>query len=161
MNFDKLNQWIMTAANVGVLAGIVFLGVEIQQNTTMVRAQTRDAMTEKQIAYYELNINNIEAANIFRNIENASEVDRTSNEYRQFTLITLAQLRMWENELYQYRQGLFDLQELESRRRFWATTLRSTSLSGQARREVWENQKEFFAPDFIEVLETLMRGDQI
>jgi hypothetical protein len=33
MPFDKLNQWLMLATNLGVIAGIAFLAVEISQNT--------------------------------------------------------------------------------------------------------------------------------
>jgi hypothetical protein len=37
---DRLNQWLTLLANFGVLIGIIFLVVEIQQNTTMMRATT-------------------------------------------------------------------------------------------------------------------------
>jgi len=33
LKLKNLNEWLTLAANVGVLAGIVFLGLEIQQNT--------------------------------------------------------------------------------------------------------------------------------
>ena len=33
MNTEKLNNWLSLAANIGVLAGIVFLAYELQQNT--------------------------------------------------------------------------------------------------------------------------------
>ncbi|MBL4580371.1 MAG: hypothetical protein JKY29_01020 [Gammaproteobacteria bacterium] len=33
MNTDKLNHWLTLGANVGVLAGIIFLVYELQQNT--------------------------------------------------------------------------------------------------------------------------------
>ena len=33
MNKDSLNTWLTLAANIGVLIGIIFLAVEIQQNT--------------------------------------------------------------------------------------------------------------------------------
>ena len=36
MPFDMLNQWLMLAANLGVIAGIAFLAVEISQNTEAV-----------------------------------------------------------------------------------------------------------------------------
>ena len=39
MDFDRLNRWMTLAANVGVLAGIVFLAFEIRQNE---RAVTLD-----------------------------------------------------------------------------------------------------------------------
>ena len=35
---DRLNQWLALAASLGVLVGIVFLIVEIQQNTTLMKA---------------------------------------------------------------------------------------------------------------------------
>ena len=50
---NKLNQWLTLLANIGVIAGIVFLGVEIRQNTEMIQSQTRDSITEKQIAVFE------------------------------------------------------------------------------------------------------------
>lgn len=53
MTMDKLNQWLTLLANVGVIAGIVFLGIEIRQNTEMIQSQTRDSISEKQIAVFE------------------------------------------------------------------------------------------------------------
>ncbi len=45
MNTEALNRWLTLTANVGVIAGIVFLAVEIRQNTDMMRAQTRSSVT--------------------------------------------------------------------------------------------------------------------
>jgi len=49
-NKEELDRWLSLLANVGVIAGIVFLAIEIRQNTEMVESQTRDSITEKQIA---------------------------------------------------------------------------------------------------------------
>ena len=35
MRFDKLNRWLILVANLAVVAGIVFLGLEIRQNNSM------------------------------------------------------------------------------------------------------------------------------
>ena len=43
---EKLNQWMMLAASVGVLAGIVFLAFEIQVNTDAVRSANYAAYNE-------------------------------------------------------------------------------------------------------------------
>ena len=40
MNLDSLNKWLMFAANVGVVAGIVFLAFEVHQNNEFLEAQT-------------------------------------------------------------------------------------------------------------------------
>lgn len=41
---DRLNDWISVLANLGVVVGIVFLVVEIRQNTEALRAETHLAM---------------------------------------------------------------------------------------------------------------------
>ena len=154
MNLDRLNQWAMVAANFSVLAGIIFLGVEIQQNTEMVRAQTRDAMTDKQMAYYELAINNIETDSLFRGNGSELEIDRNSIEYRKHMFLNLAQLRMWENEFYQYRQGLFEASEFESRLNVWENLMSGDSRAAQERRNIWNFQKDNFSSDFVLTLDT-------
>jgi hypothetical protein len=39
MNLDSLNKWLTLSANAGVIAGIVFLAIEISQNTIAIRAE--------------------------------------------------------------------------------------------------------------------------
>ena len=41
MRLDSLIKWLTLAANVGVLAGIVFLAIEIQQNNEQLDSQAR------------------------------------------------------------------------------------------------------------------------
>jgi hypothetical protein len=38
---SKLERWLTLVANLSVVAGIVFLAVELQQNTEAIQAQTR------------------------------------------------------------------------------------------------------------------------
>ncbi len=42
MDSDRLNRWLSLGANIGVLAGIIFLVVEIQQNSDLARMQFAD-----------------------------------------------------------------------------------------------------------------------
>ena len=49
MNLDKFNKWFTLSANLGVLAGIVFLALEINQNTTSMRAETYQSRTNSGI----------------------------------------------------------------------------------------------------------------
>lgn len=43
MNLDNLNKWLNLAANIGVIAGILLLAVEIRQNQAVLE-QTRDSL---------------------------------------------------------------------------------------------------------------------
>ena len=46
MEMEKLNQWLTLLANVGVLVGIVFLAIEIRQNTNNLEMNRQIALTE-------------------------------------------------------------------------------------------------------------------
>ena len=41
MEADTINQWLSLAANIGVLAGIIFLAIEVRQNSKNLAAQVR------------------------------------------------------------------------------------------------------------------------
>ncbi len=45
MDRDRLNWWLTLLANLGVLGGIVFLGFEIRQNTSQLRADASYSIT--------------------------------------------------------------------------------------------------------------------
>ena len=51
MKIQKINEAVSLIANIGVIASIIFLGVEMQQNTDMMRSQTRNSMTENQMSF--------------------------------------------------------------------------------------------------------------
>ena len=60
MNNDKINQWLTTIANFGVIVGIIFLVIEIrqtstqiEQNTVVLQAQTLDSTVEVNAAVAE------------------------------------------------------------------------------------------------------------
>ena len=40
MKFDKANHWLALVANLAVVAGILFLAVELQQNTKQLQLQS-------------------------------------------------------------------------------------------------------------------------
>ncbi len=42
MKIENFNRWLTLGANVGVLAGIIFLALEIQQNSSLARLQFAD-----------------------------------------------------------------------------------------------------------------------
>ena len=48
---SKLNERLTLVANLSVVVGIVFLAVQMRQDTHAIQAQTRDAITEKQMEY--------------------------------------------------------------------------------------------------------------
>ena len=52
-----LGQTLTILANVGVIAGIAFLAVELRQNNEMMRAQTRGELSRDSVDQIRLNVN--------------------------------------------------------------------------------------------------------
>lgn len=53
MNLDSLNKWLTLAANIGVIAGIIFLGLELNQNTTAVQSASRQESLNAELWVFE------------------------------------------------------------------------------------------------------------
>ena len=53
MNLDSTNRWLTLAANIGVMAGIIFLAFELQQNTV---ATQLDAAGRYQASFSEIEL---------------------------------------------------------------------------------------------------------
>ena len=51
---DRLNQWLSLTANIGVLVGVGFLIVELDQNTSSIRLAARQALTQENSEYVKL-----------------------------------------------------------------------------------------------------------
>ena len=54
MDTERLSRWLTLGANLAVLASIVFLAIEIQQNTEMTRAQITQSRAETAISLAEM-----------------------------------------------------------------------------------------------------------
>ena len=64
MKSETINQWLTLLANVGVIAGIVFLAVELRQNSDITRAQTRAQLAEGVTELYLVNMNDHDYADV-------------------------------------------------------------------------------------------------
>lgn len=121
MSADQISKWLTIFSNIGVLLGIVFLGFEIQQNTQMVRSQTRDSMTEKQLSWNYFAGSDREKAETFgRGEQNQLE---PGAEYFQFLMMASSYFTIMSNEWYQYKQGLYDAEEFQPRLNRWKRQL--------------------------------------
>ena len=110
---DKINQYLTLLGNLGVVVGLVFLVIEIQNNTRATEGQTRDAMTER-VINWQMNI----SANEFTATALSKAVigeELSQSESLAVQAMVLANIRIWENEYYQYRQGLFSVEEFTPR----------------------------------------------
>ena len=137
-----LGQSFGILANVGVLVGILLLVYELNQNRALMAAQTRDSLAQATVSTLQLEASDSVLADLVRRA-NAGE-QLTPTEREQFTAYTLSWIRLWEDQHYQYRVGLYEETEFAVVRRLW--TLR---LQNDAMREVWCLLRENFSPEFF------------
>ena len=116
MDSDRLNLWLTLAANLAVLVGLVFLGVEINQNNEMMRAQTRSGITDAIIDNVKMYM---DPRVIVANQKRRSGQPLSDEESALLNSLASATLRLWENTHYQYRNGLFDDAEFEADLAVW------------------------------------------
>ena len=141
MKISAINEGVSLIANIGVIGSIVFLGLEMQQNTEMMQSQTRNSIVENQLSVYERAIENPQVAEIRNRINLDVEIEET--ERFQYTFFMQSSLRIWENEFYQYQKGLFESDEFEARTIAWRG-----QMSMDANVVIWRRTENAFAEDF-------------
>jgi len=104
----KISSWIQLIANLGVVGGLVFVGYEVQQNTTQIRAEASYSINEA------LSILNSAIYNdpIFANIVVRGEKEFSSlspTEQRQFNAYQYDRLNLTVYVLSLEDQGLYEV----------------------------------------------------
>ncbi|MDA9004215.1 hypothetical protein N9J28_00225 [bacterium] len=154
---SSVHEGISIIANIGVVVSIAFLGIEMQQNTAMMQSQTRNSIVENQLSFYERGIDNSEFAEVITKLrldENAYPTGST--ERYQYSLFIISQLRMWENEFFQYQKGLFEADEFEARTNTWKVHIALTS-----KLNIWRTQENQFAPRFRNYLNDIINEQSL
>ena len=110
MNLQTTNRWVMLAANIGVLTGIVVLVIEINQNTQAMSTASRDESVSHALNFFEQSMDT-------QIISVATYKRKTGKELTDFERHQLLRhqyynFRVFENMYIQYQRGLYTLQKL-------------------------------------------------
>ena len=154
-NKKSLDRWLTWLANIGVIAGIVFLAIEIRQNTAMIEAQTRDNIADKQLSLFEWFAASPENIRV-RMAGDQLALEPGSAEAAQYGWMIAGNFRLWENEWYQYRRGLFEPEEFEPRLNMWKMMIGNSP----GMRLVWEFQRDAYSPEFKAFIDSLVQDSE-
>jgi hypothetical protein len=115
MKLTNINEWLGLTANVGVIAGIAFLAMEISQNTTAIKAEIYQTR-----AYEVANANDMRAESNFivpirdklrdesGNLDLSLLSELSPIEKQRLWLETEGMIRRFDNNLYQCEIGFLD-----------------------------------------------------
>ena len=145
-----------------VFLGLVFVGMEMRQNTRMMQAQIRNSITENNMEYLSWQATSealAEAVGVM-----SEEGGLSGLSLQQDNLVSAyagAMLRAFENEHYQNKAGLFTDAEFTARKEFWRVVLTDTPIRAAPLRSL-EMYGHTLAPDFraelLAIMEEARRG---
>ncbi len=98
MELTKLNQWLTLAANVGVLLGIVFLSIEIDQQGKSIDQANRISIATAETELFSRNIDWFDS--IIDNPEMAElSIKLATNQ--ELSMVERARTSAWTNQVFQ------------------------------------------------------------
>jgi len=131
-----------------VIGSLLFVGVEIRQNTAAVRGATQQDISYQISEMYKIGVENDKIASIMtRSYQGLKKSDLTDTEFLQFWLFSMLGYRRVENIYLQYKNG-FLTEEAFDRigMSFYRTPIQL---------EIWNERKDDFDPEFASFFETL------
>jgi hypothetical protein len=142
MDLDKLNRWLTLCANVGVLIGLIFLIVELDQTRQMNQGETRTQVAAELLELLRDVGNNPQLADLIHRAERGDEL--TPADLMQYQQRTLSMLRYFENVQYQFRRGLYDKGEFSTQKEAW----RKVYAASRPTIRIWCDYRNTFSPEF-------------
>ena len=149
----SLGQLLEIIASVGVIAGIVFLAVELQQNNELLGAEARSTRLSVRLEEVQLPINNpglAEALIKHRRGEELTEYEQLVLDRNMETILVI-----FQNVFTETQRGLIDENSipLGSWRAYFSGRNLSTSGYWPNISAYWEASKTDFDPAFVEFME--------
>jgi hypothetical protein len=151
---NESGNWRETAELVGIVAivlSLILVAYELRQNTTVIRAQTRDSMTEKQMLFTDWVATNRYTAEVLT-LSGQGKLEPGTPEALSFEFFAQGVVREWENSYYQYEQGLFEAEEFEPRINRWREII-----SLEQMRAYWTRSSNQFSPRFRAAIDEILR----
>jgi hypothetical protein len=148
MDKGKLREWISIVANVGVLAGLILVAVQIRQSSTMLQGSSYQTWLGANV---ELNnaLTQMDRGGRFAD-GNLDSRELDEDSFMAFAMWNYSFFQMVQATNYMYEQGALDrtLWEAEIQRAAGFLTLPGV-------RELWDaGMKTQLTPEFVSLVET-------
>ena len=151
VKLDQLNKWLTLAANIGILASIVFLGTQIQQNSQMMEVQ---ALTMNTAAHVQLDLAGIgdnPAAAFHKYFSGSSDL----SDEELMIVGTWLSANSWQfrNSYHLYELGIVSEEAWQSE-----LNLISGYYGTPIGRAFWNAGKPFYRAEYVEAVESAVNS---
>jgi hypothetical protein len=152
MNSDRINSWMRLGANLGVLAGIIVLAVELQQNTV---ATELEAVSNFQNTFSEIELfvaGNPEFAELL--VKGRESEELTATDRLRLSIFYGNILFSWQYTHFQYQAGALDEDIWQGTRVKWTRIISADD----GLLNHWQRNKREFSPAFKAMVESMIGG---
>jgi len=147
-----LGQAVGLLANLGVIAGIVFLGVELHQNNELMEAEARAARADRLRATAEHVFSDQAFADLL--VKAGNQEVLTESEELRVRSFNLWRLRGLEAYFVEYRAGLNPAPSVDG----WNLAFHAEPWSGPSLAESWDDVKPQLGDEFVAWMEDNVVG---
>jgi len=144
---DRVNSWLTLIASVGILAGLVLVAIELNQNTDQLRLQLVFQTTQKLFENNRDLLGDNPTSAIAKSITNPEDV--TYEEFLIASAFVLNGLNEWEDRFFIYEEGLISDRD-------WKRHIDENigwTLGNRFAQEYWQITKSAFEPEFAQYID--------
>ena len=149
-----LGQTVSILANLGVIAGIVFLGIELQQNNELLEAESRSARNDRAIGLLSLPANR-ELAAVLAKLNDGDDLDSTDQvQLRSYAIVIF---RNFEANFNEIQLGNLDGEAVLNTQRGIVRSVGGTAPIPW--HDYWQSYRSRGTPEFVQWMEELVFND--
>ena len=144
---DRVNSWLSLIASVGILAGLVLVAIELNQNTDQLRLQLVFQTTQKLFENNRDLLGENPTPTIAKSITNPE--DLTYEEFLIASSFVLNQLNEWEDRYFIHEAGLISDRD-------WKRHIDENigwTLGNRFAQAYWKISKSVFEPEFAQFVD--------
>ena len=151
MNKINVGQTISILANIGVIAGIVFLAVELRQNNALLAADARSNLADRRTRFIEMIAQSPDLSELM--VKAARNQELTPAEQIRFGQLGTRLLASWESQFLEVKEGAVSVDTLPIRQ--WRVMFHRTSPSALDYRlkAALDSYRDEGRLDFVEFME--------
>ena len=153
----EIGQTITILANIGVIAGIIFLGIELQQNNKLLRAEAIGTVFETRLTRQDQILDGVDLAALIQ--RNVTQDELSPEDMMRVRAAASRSLIGWQRDYFLYKEGI--LPEEYFRANF--SVMRNAifgeggAFSNRAHWEEWGNQAA--SQDYKRFIEECIASD--
>jgi hypothetical protein len=150
MDSDTASRWLTLVANLGVLAGLVFVAIELNQNTKATVSSASEQITNQSLDYFALGMD-YQVIALARYKQSIGD-ELSGFEQNQLRSHQYYNFRGFENVYLQYNRGYLEQSEWDRYQRI----IKSRLTTGEFAKKMWEETQQAWTDEFIAEVERLL-----